>query len=1214
MGNDGFIEILSPSALAQLKEASEIVDKLVPQIEKISKFKVPTTPSGADNSAKQMELALIAQEKAMEKARIGLQKLSDAQKDAESKRKNSINAEWTAYEKAKNKEKEASDKLLATQIANAEKVAKSEIDKNNKIIQAAEKRAEREKQIEDRKNASILAAQQKQIERQDKIDARNSRTGASSVIPGMGSKISDIKSAEKEAIALEKSALSNQKLNDAYGKLNRSRNEAGRVLQNLIASETASNSEIRKAQKEFDTLNDKVKKADQAVGNFSKNVGNYKSALSGATQLMGAFGIATGLYLAADLVKNIYQTTKELQGLDLALKMVSGTQSEYVANQAFLTNVAQKWGIELKGLTEQYTKFYTASKGIISDTQIKSTFESISKSGAVMGLTVEKQKDAFVALEQMMSKGKVTAEELRKQLGNAMPGAIRAAAMAYMELHPKIKTIQEAEAGLLAAMRKGAIDSATYVPLIAKNFEILYGIENVNKIETLQAAQNRLANSWTLMIKAMNEGNTSGLSKFFNIVIGGLTTITTLAGMLFKDENSLQKYFQSIGAGKAAEELNTYREKFKSFSEETQKFMDSEYADKQRLNIIEQQKIIKEQQALRKTILGGDRALFHLQTKIEEDALVSLGKSASILSLLKTKVAPVATGAGAGDGEANTKKRIRLNYEEAESLYNLEIARLKEQQVLQKEITDNQDSTDYTRLEARKEYSRLAVEILDQQLKKETAISLLKAETDTKKANEIYIQNKKNGYDDVQNNTEWAKAISDINERYKNETATSDINHSRAWKNLMYEDADYNEKIKKATYEKEEKLRKQTIKDVNDLNDAINKSSQESNLKISNNEKLTLKTRQFGFQEYQNKALLQLQIEKQRETTGKETIKQLELLDLKYKNLADAITGLESPLTIAHEKTLEFLRSSGSETINKGLDALGMSSLKVFTDLDANGLSTFDKMYEGAQTWGEQMAVTFQMVGDIAQDVFNQMAKASEENYAAQYKRLEEQTAVAIAFAGDSQSAQDEINRQAEVKKKEIQRKEFKEKKALAIANIAIDTAQAIMVTYSQLGWIGGIGGAIFLAAVGAAQIAMVASQQIPAYKDGTDNHSGGAMLVNDGSGSNYKETIQTPDGKIYQPNQRNVVMNAPKGTKVFTHDQWQRNLDNMLMSNNINYSMPIINNSSALTDNQVDKIVSSIQNKQEYHQTFDKNGIKNYISQGHTQKEILNNQVTFGR
>jgi len=105
MANDGFIEFLSPGALTELKEASVLVDNIATQISAISKFKAPKSPSGADNAGKKMTDDLLAQEKAMEKARAGLQKLSDAQKKAESQRKASINAEWKAFEDAKRKEK-----------------------------------------------------------------------------------------------------------------------------------------------------------------------------------------------------------------------------------------------------------------------------------------------------------------------------------------------------------------------------------------------------------------------------------------------------------------------------------------------------------------------------------------------------------------------------------------------------------------------------------------------------------------------------------------------------------------------------------------------------------------------------------------------------------------------------------------------------------------------------------------------------------------------------------------------------------------------------------------------------------------------------------------------------------------------------------------------------------------------------------------------------
>jgi hypothetical protein len=564
------------------------------------------------------------------------------------------------------------------------------------------------------------------------------------------------------------------------------------------------------------------------------------------------------------------------------------------------------------------------------------------------------------------------------------------------------------------------------------------------------------------------------------------------------------------------------------------------------------------------------------------------------------------------------KDRIRLNYEEVKSLYDLEIAKLKEKQILQKEITDNQDAPDYTRLEARKEYSRLAVEILDKQYKKEQALALENLTDNLNKAEEQYQKNIENGYNDVKNNEEFAKAKADIEATFLNETELALINHSRNWQNLMYEDADFNEKIKKATFDKEEKLRKQTIKDINDLNDAISKSEQEKNLKISNNERLTLQTRQKGFQEYQHQALLQLQRDKQRETTGKETITQLALLDKKYKDLADAITSLETPLDVANQKMKDFLNNATFDTINKGLDSLGLNSLKIFTDIDENGQSTFNKLFEAAKLTGQEFAVTFQAVGDVFQDVMNMMMEASNRRFEAEKQQLEEQTKIAIAFAGDSDTARAEIERQAEARRKEIAAREFKAKKQQAIFNIAIDTAQAIISIWAQVPKVDfGISAGLlsaFVGALGLAQIAMVQSQQPPAYKMGTDNHIGGAMLVNDGAGSNYKETIQTPDGKIYQPKERNVIMNAPKGTKVFTHDQWQRNLDNILTSNSINYSQPNVVVNSGMSDEQVDRIVNTIANKQEAILSIDKNGWNTSVRNGHTQKEILNNQVTFGR
>jgi tape measure domain-containing protein len=1184
MANDGFIEFLSPNALKQLEDAKKIVDELALKIEQINNFKTPKTPSGADNSAKQITAELKAQEQA-------LKKLSDIQLQIEKNAKNQTNSKQS--------------------------LTKAELDYINAIERG-------------------------------------------------------LKSKERELLA-------NQKLNDAYGKLNASRNEAARVLKNLIASETASNAEIKKAQKEFDILNAKVKKADQAVGNFSKNVGNYGSVLSGVTQLMSAFGIATGINLAVDIAKNIFETTKQIQSLDLALRNVSGNQVLFAENQIFIKKTSEDFGIEIKGLQEQFTQFYVAAKDKLSGEQIQNIFRSISKAGAAMGLSVESQNSAFLALQQMMSKGTVQAEELKKQLGNALPGAFNIMATALGVTEKK----------MMEMMKTGSILSEVALPKFAVALEKAYGIENVERVETMVAAQERLVNSWTNLIRLMTEGD--GIIS--RVATGSITLLTERLESAHLTLKFLEFQWKKVFGGDSAtdsknKQVNYAIADYKNLSKELNIAIENRDKELKKLNQLE--KIQEKVSGNRKTeaeneINTSKERLQNLEgiIKIEEEAL-STTKAEKLLEVnkkiadqeeryalltqksLKIKELRDTKEQGSGewnrlnnqilennkkveinnklldynyalrykltetenkqrtpptideDGKAKKQKdRIRLNYEEVKSLYDLEIARLKEKQILQKEITDNQDAPDYTRLEARKEYSRLAVEILDKQYKKEQALALDNLTDNLNKAEQQYQKNIENGYNDVKNNEEFAKAKADIEATFLNETELALINHSRNWQNLMYEDADFNEKIRKATFDKEEKLRKKTIEEVRKLNQEINKAEQNKYLKIANDESKTLKTRQAAFQEYQKLALEQIDLDQQAEL-ARATPEEYDGIIFKYKELASAIKGLESPLDVANEKMKDFLRNSALDTISKGLDSLGLNSLKIFTDIDKYGQTTFGKLFEAAKTSGEQFAVVFQGVGDVFQDVMNIMAQASQARFDREREQLAQETEIALAFAGDSDAAKAEIERQAEARRKEIARREFKAKKEQAIFNIAIDTAQAIVGIWAQVPkYDYGISAGLltaFVGVLGLAQIAMVQSQQPPAYKMGTDNHIGGAMLVNDGAGSNYKETIQTPDGKIYQPKERNVIMNAPKGTKVFTHDQWQRNLDNILTSNSINYSQPNVVVNSGMSDEQVDRIVNTIANKQESHLSLDKSGIKHYVSNGHTTKEILNSQVTFGR
>src|SRR5690606_23521584 len=228
--------------------------------------------------------------------------------------------------------------------------------------------------------------------------------------------------ADKEAV-LEKMGLVG-----AYQKLNRQRTESKKRLLDLIATGTASNKQIRQAQREFDILDKRVRKADRAVGDFSKSVDNYRTAFAGVSNILGAFGVIGGIAGMVQLGKSIYETTKLIQGQEIALKMLSETEAVYAKNKEFLVRISEQYGLELITTTDAYKNYYASAKtaieeGRLSFDEMQTIFEKISKSSSMLGLSVDQQEGAFLAISQMMSKGTVQSEELRGQLGERLPGA-----------------------------------------------------------------------------------------------------------------------------------------------------------------------------------------------------------------------------------------------------------------------------------------------------------------------------------------------------------------------------------------------------------------------------------------------------------------------------------------------------------------------------------------------------------------------------------------------------------------------------------------------------------------------------------------------------------------------------------------------------------------------------------------------------------------------
>lgn len=307
------------------------------------------------------------------------------------------------------------------------------------------------------------------------------------------------------------------------------------------------------------------------------------------------------------------------------------------------------------------------------------------------------------------------------------------------------------------------------------------------------------------------------------------------------------------------------------------------------------------------------------------------------------------------------------------------------------------------------------------------------------------------------------------------------------------------------------------------------------------------------------------------------------------------------------QATNDYIKTLTDGAFNKAFDSIGLSSAKMFLDFDINGKSSFDKLIEGADSLKEKFAITFQAVGDTAQDVFNKMIDLSNQRFTNELTNLEREKDIAILFAGESASAREEINRQYEIKQRDIKNREARAKKGQAIFNILIDTAQGVVSALASTP--PNVPLSIAIGAIGAIQAGIVASQQVPQFYKGTDNAPEGFALTQEKGA----EIITDKSGKIKTlGNNKGAQMTyLSKGDKVFTAEQSSQLMHNQALNSILTSSgiMPtqIVNNS---TNVDMSGVIKAIENKPSVINQVDKGGFRQLMTNGHTTKEITNRRI----
>lgn len=334
------------------------------------------------------------------------------------------------------------------------------------------------------------------------------------------------------------------------------------------------------------------------------------------------------------------------------------------------------------------------------------------------------------------------------------------------------------------------------------------------------------------------------------------------------------------------------------------------------------------------------------------------------------------------------------------------------------------------------------------------------------------------------------------------------------------------------------------------------------------------------------------------------------LNDKAYQNnviTAEGAIEREKRLKALQDQTQQYLQSIGTGAMGD----FGFSSLTTFFD------GTFDDLLEGADEVEDKFAVTFNAIANVAKDAFNLISSFSQKNYDKQLENISSMEQIRLQFANGNATAEAEISRQAEAERKKVQKNQAEAQKKQALFGIGVTTAQATISAYaSQL--VPGdptsvIRAQIFagiVAGLGLAQIAVVASQEIPQFKDGVRDFSGGMAIVGDGG---VQEVIETRDGISLTP-KTDTLVNLPKGANVYKNKQefFNERMNNVLINNGI---QPITNvrqqngfdeeKLANLIGKQIKKIPrgNAVMN-------FDQKGINTYWDNGITKKKMLNSRV----
>lgn len=228
-------------------------------------------------------------------------------------------------------------------------------------------------------------------------------------------------------------------------------------------------------------------------------------ANSSLRQLVGGFVSA---YALLELSQKTIEAGVKRQSAQLASTAIFGADTQQA--RMFAASFSHQIGQNYTDTMKQYSNFAAGAQPALGFQGTQEFYKNAAMFARIRGATDEDLKGIMVAFQQMASKGKIQAEELRGQLGDRLAGAVQLFADAIG------KTPQELD----KLMKDGKLLAQDVLPKVSEKMaELVKQAGGMNAVSKQTATSMGQAKAmWDNTLVALFNGSSEGISQLSNSV------------------------------------------------------------------------------------------------------------------------------------------------------------------------------------------------------------------------------------------------------------------------------------------------------------------------------------------------------------------------------------------------------------------------------------------------------------------------------------------------------------------------------------------------------------------------------------------------------------------------------------------------------------------------------------------------------------------------